>query len=154
MHPYNMLRHIYITLLQKYASLFHWKHIYNFTTKYAPLTTKPHHFGNKNPPYRFSPIFYTLTSHFAVFSHCRDDFSKRQRHPQPSASLPSDYMVDWIAIVTRFWAKQSQRNVSEFNRGDIYLGRKTTLLILVDKGRIPLLTESQEIFRMSQWEHW
>ena len=59
------------------------------------------HFG-KFPPYRFSPIFYTLTSHFAVLLHCRDDFYKRQRHPQPSANLPYDYMVESIAIITRF----------------------------------------------------
>jgi hypothetical protein len=60
--------YVYILYLKQYATLYHLRYIYNFTKKICTPTyyTQCCDFG-KYPPWRFNPIFSTLTSHFVVF---------------------------------------------------------------------------------------
>ena len=97
---------------------------------------------------RFSLIFYSRTSHSTCFPTARDDLLKRQRHPQHSVCLPYHYMVEYITIITRFWTNNPKGTEVNFILATtIDGGKKTTLLMLAGKGKIPVLTESQQVFR-------
>jgi hypothetical protein len=90
---------------------------------------------------RFSLIFYSRTSHSTCFPTARYDSLKRQSHPQPRLNYYNHLFLNETI-------PKERKSIWSWWQLSV-VGKNTTLLILAGKGRIPLLMESQQVFRKS-----